>query len=164
MLINVAGLTTGILVALFNFVITLPRLIYFLFRGRHLLGDIIFKGKNLAFFILSFLSSIACVTLAILFSDNFYYVGLFFLYMILASLGVSLYLIVWVMFWMHGCEGRYQFELIEKIPAPMAILSSFVLLSGSLLTLNYFMLACAIIYTLSSLLFDISLYKSTRPH
>lgn len=159
---TIAGLTTGILVALFTFVISLPRLIYFSFKGNDLFGKVMFKGKNLAFFILSFLSSIACTTLAILFSTNFFYLGLFFVYMTISSLGVSLYLITWVMFWMHGNDGRLQFVLIDRIPCPMAILSSFVILLGSIMTLNYYMLGCALIYTFCIFGFDISGYKLTK--
>lgn len=161
--INIAGLTTGILVAVFSFVVTLPRLLYFLFRGKALLGSKMFKGRNLTFFILSFLSSIAYVVLAVIFSQDFHMLGLFFVYMILATIGVSLYFIVWIMFWMHGNEARYQFELIEKIPAPMTILSGFVLLLGAGLTLNYYNLACVSLFLVSALLFDLAGYKLTRP-
>ena len=153
---------TSIYVALFTFFLFMPKVIHFIASGKGKILVSLFKFPTFLFFILEILSGIAATVLALLYSHGFNYNGWFFTYTFFCIVFGGAYFILYIVFISHGYDPRYLFAFI-KIPAPFTILAGTVLILGAALTLNYYMLIAACVFTVSSFLVDFKGYKETRP-
>lgn len=153
---------TSVFVTILISTITLIRLIYFLFANIKRYPLVLFKGKYLVFFILALFFDVASIVLSLLFSNNFYYNGLFILWCSLTLIFICLYFVLWIIFWMHGYNCYYQFKKII-VPSPMSVLSFLALLSSGLFTLNYFLIFASIVYFVFEYLWSYKGYELTKP-
>ncbi len=153
---------TNIYVMLTIFFATMPRFFYFLIVNKRRYPDTLFRGKYLLFEILAISSATGALVFALLFSNNFFYVGIFLSWAAISGILLCLYFTLWVLFWMHGYEARYQFNKVI-VPAPMSIISSMIIFLSGLMTLNYYVIGFSISYGLFSYLWNYQGYRLTKP-
>lgn len=153
---------TSIFVTILISVISLIRILYFMFANIRRYPLVLFKGKYLAFFILALFFDLASIILSLLFSNNFYYNGLFILWCSLTFIFICLYFVLWIIFWMHGYNCYYQFKKII-FPSPMSVLSFLALLISGFFTLNYFLILTSVIYFVFEYLWSYKGYMVTKP-
>lgn len=153
---------TSIFVTSLIGLITFPRLLYFMISNIKRYPSTLFKGRYLFYFIMSFLFAVCSILSALFFSHNFYYNGLFICWCSLTLIFLCLYLVLWVMFWMHGYEARYQFEKFV-LPCPMSILSFASLLISGLFTLNIYLIISSIIYFVFEYIWSYKGFMLTKP-
>lgn len=153
---------TGIYCSIIVACITLFRILYLAITNNKCYPQELFKGRFLFLFIMNFILITASVVLALFFSKDFFYNGVFFLWSTLSGICLCLYFVLWVIFWMHGYEARYQFKKVV-IPAPMAFLAAFTLILTAVCTLNYYLLAASIMLAITSYLWNYKGYLLTKP-
>lgn len=153
---------TSIYVTVMVFIALFPRDFYFLISNKRRHSSKLFEGRYLLLFIVMLISDLACVFFTLFYSHTFFYNGIFFLWAILSGIFLALYLMLWVIFFMHGYDSRYQFKKY-LVPAPMTVLSILVILLSGVCTLNYWLLISAGVYSISSYIWSLKGYNLTKP-
>lgn len=150
---------TGLLIFLYCLALTFPRYLALAISGRRLFGKALFTGKYLVLFIVTCVCAVGANVFALFNSGTFTVFAQILVFMIVGTTLVSAYFAVYIIYWMYGRDMKYQFALVNIIPAPFAILSSALLLLGALLALNWYMLGFAVVYSVTSILFDLKGYR-----
>lgn len=140
----------------------LVRLFYLMFSNKRRLPNELFSGKYLFCFLLMVISSITSLILTLLYSNSFQYNGFFFLFTLLVGISLSLYTLLWSLFFINGYNIQYQFRSLS-VPIPMTILESFSLLLTIFLTFNFYLICPALIYIFASIIWNIKGFMLTKP-
>ncbi len=156
---------TGVLIGIYCFAVMWPRLFVFIFSGKRLYGSILFKGRWLAIFICMCISALGSTAFAFINSGELIELYRILIFMIVGTTLVSAYYAAYIIYLMHGRDMKYYFALVRVMPAPFSIFSSVLALLGALICLNWYMLPFAIIYSVSSIAFDLKGYRlsNVRP-
>ena len=154
---------TGLLIGLYVTITIWPRLLSLIFSGKRLFGSTLFTGRWLVIFIIMCVSALGVSVFAFINSADFSMLFQILTFMIVGTTLVSAYYATYIIYWMHGRDMKFNFALVGIMPAPFAIFSSALALLGSLITLNWFMLGFAIVYTASSIAFDLKGFFISRP-
>ena len=153
---------TSIFVTILITIGSLLRILYVLVKNKKIFPDQLFKGRYLIFVILAFIFDLSSIILSLLFSSTFYFNGSFIIWCSLTFCFLCLYLILWVLFWMHGYDIRYQFEKV-LLPSPMSILSFLILFISGIFTLNYYLLFSSVCYFVFEYLWSYKGFMLTKP-
>ena len=142
--------------------IVLIRYLYFLFANKKRLPNQLFKGAYLILFAFNFVLMTSSIAVTLLFSNNFYYNGFFFSWALIVLVSISLYVVLWIIFFMHGYDARFQFKKVV-LPCPMTILEIITLLSTAIFSYNWILLGIAVTYAFTSYLWNYKGYLLTKP-
>lgn len=158
LLINTESIFAATIIGL----VTYSRIIYFLVANKKRFPTALFKSKYLLLFVLNVGFSTAAVTLTLLFSNDFHYIGFFFGWALLAFMSLSLAMLIWIFFFMHGYDPRYQFKKVG-VPAPMCVIEIILMLSTAVCTFNWPLLGISIAYAITGYLWNYKGYLLTKP-
>ena len=122
----------------------------------------LFKGKYLIFFIIPSITALSSLAVCLFFTRAFENLGLFIVWAFIAGISALLELSIWVLFWSHGYEVRYQFEKIV-CACPYVILESLILLSTALCSWNIPLICLSAVHFIFSLLWHLKGWSLTRP-
>ena len=152
----------GILSALVLAFCLLPRLLYFSIKNVKKLPEQLFKRKYLFLFILMASSGFASIVLSFFFTKTFFYLGIFYSWVLVVGVLMSMYLVFMILFWHNGYEIRYMFEKFGVF-APMMFIEVVILLLTGLGSLNYWLIGSSVVFGVSAIIWNYKAYKLTRP-
>lgn len=144
------------------FFIIFIRTIYVAIRNKKKFPNQLFEGKFLLLFFAKILVGISCCVFTLFFSNNFFYMGLFYSWLLIILIAYSLYFVLWVIFFMHGYDVRYQFKKVIA-PSPLTFLEFVIILSTAIFTLNYICIGLSILYFVITYAWDYKGYQLTKP-
>ena len=153
---------TSVSMAVVLAICVLPRLLYTLFANKKSFPDTMYKRQYLFVYIIYVLSGIAVVPLALFFSQTFIKFGLFVFWIVLTFVVLSLIMLIWIFFFMHGYDVRYLFRRI-LLPSPVVILETVLVLSSGIFSLNYFLIIDAAVFFISGYLWSLKGFFITKP-
>lgn len=157
-MINDASIYSTIVVLL----AVLPRLLFFIFSSKRRLPIEMFRGRYLILFVLMIISYLSMLPLTLLFSTDYGVIAKFFGWIFLSHTALGLILVIWILFFMHGYDLRYQFKKIA-VPAPLSLLESAILWLTAILSSNYWAFIPCIVFTITSYIWNLKGYKLTLP-
>lgn len=156
--ITYSGICGAVIIGLTVFV----RFLYLATVNKKRFPDVLFKGKNLIFFIISLVMALSGLVVCLLLTKTIENLGLFIVWAFLSGASGLLELSIWVLFWLHGYEVRYQFEKIIAF-CPFVILETIILLSTALCSLNIPLICIGVVYFIFSFIWHLKGWSLTKP-
>ncbi|MCR5333052.1 MAG: hypothetical protein K6E11_03425 [Bacilli bacterium] len=139
-----------------------PRIFYSAIKNKRSFPDTLFKMPYVLLYIVYFVSGFSLPILALFFSTEFIKFGFFVGWILVALALFCLGILLWIWFFMHGYDIRYQFKRIV-VPSPLSIIDSLLALVSAIFSMNYYMLGAAIAFTISNYLWSLKGYYLTKP-
>ena len=153
---------TSVSVAVVLAICVLPRLLYTLISNKRSFPDSMYKKQYLFLYIIYVLSGLAVIPLAFFFSQTFIVFGLFVFWIVLTFVILSLIMLLWIFFFMHGYDVRYLFRRLP-VPSPIVILESLLVVLSGVFSLNYFLIIDGVIFFIAGYLWAYKGFKITKP-
>ena len=139
-----------------------PRLLYIAIKNKRSFPDTLFKFPYVLLFILYFVSGTSAPVLALFFSTSFVSFSFFVSWILIALILMCLGILVWILFFMHGYDVRYQFKRIV-IPSPLSLIDSLIILISAVFSLNYILMIVGGVFALSNYLWCLKGFYLTKP-
>jgi len=144
------------------FIMGVIRNLYLATRNKKRFPPSLFEGKYLLCFFIFTISGIAMFILTFFYSSSLFVTPNLFLWILISNVLMCLWGLLWIVYYMHGYETRYQFKKV-LVPAPMIVCEIGALFATALLTNNYPCIVLSIVYGVTAGVWNYRAYKLTLP-